>query len=142
MAKLTASHEFGSAIISSTNGLIKSARQRNIISVVGGRPIVWTDESVAPRVQSVRASVTPMVKAMPGYRRPAATVTQISSIRRSPPTPVQRYRSAPSPSAQASPAMSSTSEPQLMMKSFSALDRMAQLTKELEQRIANPGAFL
>lgn len=142
MSRLTSPNDFGAAVIASASGLIKSARQRNIVSVVGGRTIVWTDEAVAPRVHFVRVRVTPMVKAIPGYRRSATKATQTTPIRKSASTPTQRHRRAPSAPVQAHPATYTTSEPQLMMKSFSALDRMAQLTEELKQRIANPGAFL
>lgn len=142
MSRLTSPNDFGAAVIASASGLIKSARQRNIVSVVGGRPIVWEDEAVAPRVHSVRARVTPVAKAIPSYRRQPARTPQITPIRKSAPTPAQRQRMASNAPLRAEQEKYTASEPELMMKSFSAIDRMAQLTEELEQRIANPGAFL
>lgn len=130
---------WGESVIASQSQLVKSTQQSSV-TAVGGHILVFEPEQPvtrrrkpASRIVSAKAVKTKVAPAprtspartpLPSRRQPARQMTKALPRDTGPVFNAVNY------------------EPEIFMKSFSALDRFEQQSKELQERVANPGRFL
>jgi hypothetical protein len=132
--------DWGAAIATAANTITKAENQSSLATVVAGHVLQFVGEGV-PAVNPTMAAK----KAAPRLARAKVAPTPPLAAKRAVrPAVSAPARRAAQPMAKAmTPAAPITNAaPELMFKSFSALDRAAQLDAELRERLAHPGKFL
>lgn len=132
--------DWGAAITTAANTIAKSENPSPLATAIAGHVLQFVGEGVpdakpavaaqkaVPRLARAKVTPTPRRAAKPAVRAAVA----VPALR----TAQQMVKSMP-PAAPITNAL-----PELMLKSFSALDRAAQLDAELRERLAQPGRFL